>query len=269
MRAALALLLALLPASAGAATALLVLSEPLTSPYREALEGLRAEWGEAIETVSAGRALPRGPYGVIIALGGRAALRAQGTDAPLVVALAPSYRGESRGSAMVRVDLAPSPESFVRILAAMGVHRLIALRSRPADADFSRRIAAAGKTAGVIIEDEIFSATDDLPKLLREIGQRGDAVWMAPDPGAVTAETFRTVREFARARAIPFFAPTAGLATEGIRGELTVSFRDCGKEAARAARGLLAGLDLPGVAYPSPPSKDAWVSISTIAAAPR
>lgn len=255
MRAAPIFLLALAPAAARAAQALVVLSEPLAPPYREALEGLRAEWAQTLETASASRPLPPGPHGVIIALGGHAAMRARQDGAPLVVALAPAYRAESPGPLTVRIAMTPSPERFVNLLAAAGVHRLLAVRAVAAEPAFVRRTDAAGKRSGVLIKDEILPAPDGLPRLLRGAGARADAIWLAPDPGAVTPETFSVAREFARARAIPFFAPAAGLVKEDIRGELAVSFRECGSEAARAAKEILAGRPVAEVVYPREPSE--------------
>jgi len=261
LRILLALLLA--PAAARAASTLVVLSEPPSSASREALEGLRAELGEGIETASADRSLPPGPHGVIIAFGGRAARRAQRAGAPLIVALAPAYL-EGNPSAAVRVALTPSPDRFVGLLAAAGVKRLLAVRSPAGDAEFVRRIVEAGKQAGVEIDDGVLASPDALPHLLRASGSRADAVWLAPDPAMVTPEAFGVAREYARARGIPFFAPAAGLVKEEIRGELTVSFRDCGREAGRAARELLAGRSVVKVAYPMPGAPGAPVAQSTV-----
>ncbi|MDD5304222.1 MAG: hypothetical protein PHS14_14070 [Elusimicrobia bacterium] len=250
MRTALMSLLVLSPPPARAAEALVVLSEPLSSCYREALEGLRAEWPQRLETAPAGRPLPPGPYGVVFALGGRAALTARRAGSPLVVALAPGYRAEGPGPATVRIAMTPSPERFVSLLAAAGVHRLLAVRAVPAEPDFARRAEAAGKRSGVVIEDGVLTGPNGLPRLLRGAGARADAIWLAPDPGAVTPENSRVAREFSRARAIAFFAPAPGLVEKEVRGELTVSFRDCGREAALAAKDILAGRPVAEVVYP-------------------
>ncbi|PIR18998.1 MAG: hypothetical protein COV48_04440 [Elusimicrobia bacterium CG11_big_fil_rev_8_21_14_0_20_64_6] len=82
----------------------------------------------------------------------------------------------------------------------------------------------------------------------------------------VTRERFNVAREFARARSIPFFAPAAGLVSHEIHGELTVTFRDCGREAARAARELLAGRNIHGVVYPAAPLSGTKVQVSTTSA---
>jgi hypothetical protein len=139
------------------------------------------------------------------------------------------------------------------------------VRAVAADADFLRRAAAAGERAGVRIEEGILSGPDGLPHLLRREGVRSDGLWLAPDPGSVTPETFGAAREFARARSMPFFAPAAGLVMDEVRGDLTVSFRDCGREAARAARELLAGRAVETVVYPgsSPGTRTVLLSTGT------
>lgn len=250
MRAALLALLLLSPSAAFAAKALVVLSEPLSPSFREAFDAFLAEWGEPVDTAPADRPLAEAPHDVVVAFGGRAAARARADARPLVVALAPAYRGEGRDAATVRVALTPSPERFVAALAAAGVKRLLAVRAAPAEAEFRRRAESAGKAAGVEIFDRILGGPEALPRLLRRDGVLADGVWLAPDPMSVTPETFGAAREFSRARAVPFFAPAAGLVDGEVRGELTVSFADCGREAARAARELLAGRGTAKVVYP-------------------
>lgn len=248
--AAILILAALTSSPAAAAEALIVVNEPLEASYRKAYEGLRAEWEGPMRTAAADRPLPPGPHGVIIAIGGRAAERARTAPAPLVVVLAPAFRAEGRAFPTVRVELTPSPERVVSLLAAAGVRRLLAVRAAPADPDFTLRSEGAGRAAGVVIEDALLSSPDRLPVLLRRLGVDADAVWLAPEPAAVTSGTFATAREFSRARAIPFFAPAAGLVAGEVRGELTVTFDDCGRAAARAAREILAGRTVPQAVYP-------------------
>lgn len=263
MRRALMILLLQAPAAARAAETLVVLSEPLSSAHREALDGLRAELGETIEIASADRSLPPGPHGVVVAFGSRAALRARRAGAPMVVALAPAYRGENPMKT-VRVAMTPSPDRFVTVLAAAGVRRLFAVRSGERGGDFLRSAAEAGKRVGVTIEEGTLSSAQDLPQALRKSGRDADAIWLAPDPAVVSPEAFAVAREYARARAILFFAPAAGLVKDEVRGELTVTFRDCGREAGRAAREILAGHDIAEVVYAAGPIAEGAVILSTV-----
>lgn len=241
----LAYLLPLLSAPARGADALIVVSEPLRGAYREAFEGLREEFPEPFDVAPAGRPLPAGRYGVIIALGGGAAAAARRSGAPLIVALAPGHRG-----ATVLVALTPSPERFVSLLASRGVSRLLAVRAAPAENEFSRRASSAAIDAGLKITDAYVASHRRLPALLRRDGLEADAIWLAPDPDAVTPGNLSSISEFARARGVLFFAPAAGLVSKDSLGDLTVSFRDCGREAGRAARELLAGRAVPKVVYP-------------------
>lgn len=264
MRAALILAFLLNPLAASAAKVLVVLSEARSSSYAEALEGFRSEWPEEIDVASADGALPSGSYGVVVAIGGRAARTASRIDAPLVVALAPGYRTGVRRQKTIRIAMTPSPESFARIVSGAGVRRLLAVRGpRGSDAEFFRHAAQWSDRFGVAIIDRALPSPGAMPGLLRGAGREADGVWLAPDPEAVTPETFGAVREFARARGIPFFAPAAGLVSEGARGELTVSFQDCGREAARVAKNLLAGQAASEVVYPVVPGVEMRVVLST------
>lgn len=248
---ALALLLPLLGSPGRASgrvppgTALVLMSEPMLPCYREALEGVRDEWELPLHVAIAGRPFPPGPYAVIFALGGAAARAAPRKGVPTVSALAP---GDRRST--VRVALTPSPEHIAGVLHAGGVRRLLAVRSAPSEAAFSRRARAAAEAAGIVIEDVVIAAPGGLPAALRRAGSKADGLWLTPEPAAVTPENFAAVREYARARRIPFFAPAAGLVGKDSLGDLAVSFRDCGREAARAARELLAGRPVARVVYP-------------------
>lgn len=245
MRASVLACLLPLASPAWGAEALVVLSEPLSAVHREALQGLEAAWAGSLNVSAADRPLPAGPHGVIIAFGGSAAAAARRDGAPLIAALAPGYRG-----AAVLVALTPSPERFVSLLAGRGVRRLLVIRATPAEEDFSRRASSAAAAAGLSITDAYLASHRSLPALLRREGLEADAIWLAPDPDAVTPGNFAAIREFARARGVLFFAPAAGLVSKDSLGDLTVSFNDCGREAGRAARELLAGRHVAEVVYP-------------------
>lgn len=228
-----------------------MLCEPL-SAHREALEGLRSEWTGTIEISPVGRPLAPGPRDAIITFGGRAAMRAGQARAPTVTALAPGHPAQDPGPAKALIAMTPSPEHFATILSAAGIHRLLAVRGVPAEKEFVRRAAEAGHRSGVTIEDVNLTSPAELRRVPRGAGARADAVWLAPDPRAVTREIFAVARGFARAHGMPFYAPLAGLVSGEIRGELAVSFRACGREAARAAKELLAGRPVARIVYPVP-----------------
>lgn len=251
--ATLVFLLASTAPAAAPAKVIVVIRDRPTPPYQEALAGARAEWGRPLEVYSVGQPLPPGPVGVVITLGARAARSARRLGAPLIAALAPSHyaRGDPPGT--VRVAMTPSPERVIDLLKAAGVRRLLAVRASPADAEFSRRAAIAGSTAGVDIEDAVVASSDELSGVLRLAGERADGIWLVPDPDAVTPENYEALRRFTRARGMPFFAPSPGLVAEGARGELAVSFRECGVQAARAARGLATGRPFAPVVYSGDP----------------
>ena len=254
---------------ARAARVLVVATDPMSASTREAYDALVAEVGEPVELADAASPLPPGPHGVVVALGGRAAARVRDAKAPVVVALAPKFRGEARGGLpLIRVAMTPSPERFASLLAASGARRLLALRAATGDRDYLRRAAACAKAAGVAVDDAALVSVDDLPSVLRAASSSVDAVWLAPDPDAVTPESFGVVREFARARGVPFFAPTSGLVIDGARGELAMTFRDCGRAAGAAARSLLDGRAVAKVVFPADAPAGDPVLLSTRTLAP-
>lgn len=238
------LLVSLCSAEERGGEALVVVSEPLSSAHREALDGLEEGWAGSLHVTAADRPLPAGPHGVVIAFGGGAAAAARRDGAPLIAALAPGYRG-----AAVLVALTPSPERIVSLLAGRGVRRLLVVRAAPPEEEFSRRVSSAAAAAGLMITNARLASPQRLPSLLRREGLEADAIWLAPDPEAVTPVNFAAIMEFSRARGALFFAPAAGLVSKDSLGDLTVTFRDCGREAGRAARELLDGRHVPSVVY--------------------
>ena len=244
-----ALLALLLAPAARAERLLVVLPEHASAPYQEALEGIRAAWTGELETATDAKSLPEKPGDVVIALGARAARRARACGSPVVVALAPSFRAPARRG-LVRVLMTPAPEDIARRLAGSGVKRLLLLHSGNGHAEFARRAEEEARREGIEIVLATIAVGEDLPSALRRAGE-ADAVWLAPDPDLVVPETFLAVREFAKALAIPFFAPTPGLAKDGARPDLAASFKDCGRAAALAAAELAAGRPVAEAVHPA------------------
>lgn len=244
LSAALLFLLAALlgPAPARAAKVVAVLSAD-HGIYRKALGGFEAAFGSTVAVrLASGDSLLDADTRVVVAIGGRAALRSYPAGVSVVYCLAPPvYLDGARGPA-VHVRRVPSPASLLeRIQAAQPRARVLAvLWSQPSFHDYVRELAAHGKRSGLAVLSLPADASD-LPRLLRLIEGRAQAVWLAPDPQLVTPANFKLIRDFADRGKFAFYAPTAELVQEGATASVSVAPEEMGRSAAAAAQRLLAG----------------------------
>jgi hypothetical protein len=253
------LLLAALFAAAAARAApaqetVVVLPRAPMDAYREALQGVCDGLGACPPTLAAesSDALPPGTR-VVIALGGRAARKRYPSSVALVTALTPGYEARPRpgDGAVTRVRLTYAPDEFARklLLLKPGAKRVVMLWSEPASGRFAESVRQAGVAIGLEAVAFRLADADDLPALLRSLPS-ADALWLSPDAALVTPTAFAATCEYARARAVMFFAPEPRLAERGAAAGLAPDFHDAGLRAAAAARDALAGRALPEESFP-------------------
>jgi ABC-type uncharacterized transport system substrate-binding protein len=106
------------------------------------------------------------------------------------------------------------------------------------------------KTAHIDVLSIQLSNIDALPERLRAVEGKIDAIWLTPDPQIVTPGSFATLREFARADRVMFYAPTAALVDAGATASVAANPRESGRTAALAAKRLLAGGSIEEMIYP-------------------
>lgn len=252
------LLAALLSEAAGSARgqeAAVVLSAQ-TRPYQEALEGFR----EAFGTAAASFALPEAPRfaaetRVVVTFGGKALRSRLPGRATLIYALAPGsvvgpqeHEGPRVGVAMV-----PDPAFLLSRLKALqpGLRRLAVLWSSEAYAPYLRGLEEAARPLGLEITPSRVKTPGELPKSLRGLLGRADALWLPPDPLLLNAENFTALRDFSRANRLPLYAPTESLLELGGAAAVSIGFREMGRAAGLAARKAAAGEAVEGVVVPA------------------
>jgi len=241
---------------AGAAPAqevVAVLSSDLT-PYREALAGFESAFGEPVPSfnVAAGEPHITGATRVVVAFGGKAALRSYPGSARLVYCMAPATVVE--GDAVVHVHMVPPPAALVARLRQIqpGMKRLLVLWASPALRPYLQAVAEAAKPVGFELVLESVRTPDEIPSRLRSAMQRHvDAIWLAHDPLLVNTMMFSMLKEFSWENDVPLYAPNAGLVTEGAVASVSVSFREIGRTAAVVAREILARGTSEREVYPS------------------
>jgi hypothetical protein len=237
----LAVLLACTAATARGQEVVAVLSSDL-QPYREALAGFEAAFGSPVTSVNLAAGEPR--FGestrVVVAFGGKAAVRSYPERAVLVYCMAPAIT--VAGANAVHVHMVPPPATLVTRLRQIqpGMRRLLVFWASPSLEAYLRAASEAATRIGLEMGLERVQRPDEIPARLRQAMQRHtDAVWLVHDPLLVNAATFSLLKEFSWENDVPFYAPNAGLVSEGAVASVSVGFRDIGRTAAAAARAIL------------------------------
>lgn len=190
---------------------------------------------------------------VVVAFGGDAALQPYPERATLIATLAPGVAGrQEHPGPFVFVTMKPAPEALLGRLRELqpGLKRLAVLTSSRDGERYVGDLRRAAATLGLEIVVPKLAGADGVPDALRALVDKADALWLAPDPGLVTPDTFQTIRQFSWDHKVPFYAPTAGLAAAGAAAALAVDPEDAGRQAADLARRALDGEELPAYLYP-------------------
>lgn len=232
-----------------------VLSEA-SGPYQAAFESFVKNFGRPVGSFHLPEDKPAvgRETRVVVAFGAEAALQAYPERTVVIVCLAPGLSPRSRHSgSFTFVAMKPPPEVLLERLKKIqpGLKRLAVLWNSENTEDYLtelRRVAGAWQ---IDVRAARVRDAAAVPDALRAQLGKADALWLAPDPGLVTPEVFQTIKQFSWDNAIPFYAPTTGLAAAGAAAAVSVSVEEIGRQAAELARQALAQAALPRVVYPA------------------
>lgn len=226
-----------------------------TRPYQEAFAGFRETFGPSTTSFT----LPEAPRfapetRVVVTFGGGALERRPPARATLIYALAPGtvLGPKEHEGPRVRVPMVPDPAFLLSRLKALqpGLRRLAVLWSSEAFAPYVRGLEEAARPLGLEVAASRVRASGELPKRLRALAQ-AEALWLPPDPLLLNAENITALRDFSRANRLPLYVPTESLLELGGAAAVTISFREMGRAAGRAARKAAAGEAVEGVVVPA------------------
>lgn len=223
--------------------------------YQAAFDGFAKGLGAPVPSFRLPDQTPEtgGDTRVVVAFGGEAASRRYPERSTLIVCLAPGLpESEIRGR-FVRVDMKPAVEPFLAKLRLVQprLDRLAVLWNSEDTGAYLKELKRAGAALGITVSSLRVDDPAQVPDALRSQVGKIDALWLAPDPRLVTPQTFQTVKQFSWDNAVPFYAPTAGLAAAGASAAVSVSPAALGRQAAELAKLALTGAELPKVVYPA------------------
>lgn len=237
------ILLACIPAAAGGVVAVLSSESPY---YRLAFEGFQDAWGSPVTHLLLGEGAVTPQARVVVTFGSEASLHQWPEESLLVACVAPAAPDEREGG-VIKVSMLPEPSHLLQRIKTVlpGVRRLKVLWTSPAQEDSVAELEDAASAVGFALSSERLSSAQALPGALRSLRGKADALLLMPDPVLVNASSFAVLREYSKAAAIPFLAPSEGLAEKGATATFAVPIRELGRTAAIALRSHLDGRGSP------------------------
>ena len=254
-------LLALLPLSVEAYE-VLVLQSSRAPAYDEALKGIRSvrRFSERLlilsdyMNVDLQRIAREDRPLLIIALGDNAYLSARKIrQIPVVVLMAPNYRGGSGGHpALTGVELHLPPERYLTVFNTMGLKRVGIVGNPAKSGHYIRLIQQSAPRYGIEpIVREVASpreVTGQLSSLRGEV----DALWLLPDDTAVSRETTDAYFLFSMQQQVPVVAFSSAYLQSGAAVAVEIHRYDIGRQAGEIVTSLLDGNDVSGHPAASP-----------------
>lgn len=246
-------LLALLPFSVEAYE-VLILQSSRAPAYDEALKGIRSirRFSERLLILSdymdvdLQRIAREDRPLLIIALGDNAYLSARKIrQIPVVVVMAPNYRGGSGGHpALTGVELHLPPERYLTVFSTLGLKRVGIIGNPAKSGHYIRLIQQSASRYGIEpIVREVASpreVTGQLSSLRGEV----DALWLLPDDTAVTRETTDAYFLFSMQQQVPVVAFSSAYLQSGAAVVVEIHRYDVGRQAGEIVTSLLDGNDV-------------------------
>jgi ABC-type uncharacterized transport system substrate-binding protein len=223
-------------------------------PYQAAFDSFQKDFGREVTVYR----LPNDrPFigdrtRVVVTFGGEAAAQPHPKRATVIACLAPGL-SESSASDGAVVFVAMEPPAPVLLAQIRKVQpqlkRLAVLWNSERTRDYLNELGSAAAAQDVAIDAVRVDDPNGVPDALRSLSAKPDALWLAPDPHLITPGSFQTIKQFSWDNAIPFYAPTAGLAAAGAAAAISVNNEQIGRQNAELARQALSGRPLPKVSF--------------------
>lgn len=223
-------------------------------PYRRAYESFQAAFGKAVPILPLeGNVHLSKQTKVVVAFGTKAAGKRYPDRATLIYCIAPGLEVDPdlHDGKSIRIPMEPQAAALLASLIKIQptLKKLAILWSSAALESSARTLEAAGRAMSVAVASERLDDPAELPATLRRLNGKVDALWLPADPLLINAQNFETIKQYAYHTGIPLYVPTEGLAEGGALAAVSISYKEIGETAARAAKKVLAGADVSADAY--------------------
>ena len=189
----------------------------------------------------------------MVAFGAKAAGASNGNARRLIVALAPAYAPNNQeASCVIAISAMPAPEAVVAALRRLQpkLARIWIPWISSSFDSYMKGLVKAGLSSDVLVDAVRLGNAEELPAQLRAADMELAAILMPPDPELISRNTFDMLKQAARSKNVPIYAPFSNLVSEGATASIGSSFREMGRAAGAAARAAKDGPRCGATVYP-------------------
>jgi len=241
-------------ASSACAYEVLILQSSHAAAYDEALQGVRAmhRFSERLLVLSdynhvdIQQIVREEHPKLLVVLGDAAYATARKIrQLPVVVLMAPNYRGGSAGHpAMTGVTLYLPPERYLALFHALKLHRVGMLGHPGKSGQYIRWVQKVAPEYAVEPVVREVASPRDVSGQLNSLQGQVDALWLLPDDTAVARETVEAYFLFSLQQQVPVIAFSGAYLQSGAAVALDLNRHDMGRQAGSMVAALLDGKDV-------------------------
>ncbi len=247
--------LGLLTPSLSFAKNVAIISSGTLSVYQKAIDGFRSGLSPSIHAQeyvlgqpmtddrTIGQQIRGSNPDVVLAVGGKAAqlARIEIVDQPVVfcMVLNPEASGLPTANMTGVLMTIPSEQQLGSMRTVMPTLQRVGLLYSSEFASFVVQAQRSAHTMGLTLVATPIANQEEVPKALRSLLPRVDALWLLRDPQVVNAESLNFLIRTALDFNIPVFGFSSGLMRHGALATLSLDYRQIGRQAARLTRNIL------------------------------
>lgn len=239
---------------AACAYQVLILQSSHAPAYDEALNGIRSirKFSERLLILSdyldvdLHRIVREDRPLLIVALGDNAYAAARKIrKLPVVVLMAPNYRGNSAGHpALTGVELYLPPERYLAVFSSLKLKKVGMIGNPAKSGQYIRSVEQIAPRYGIEPIIREVSSPREVSGQLASLEGEVDALWLLPDDTAVTRETTNAYFLFSMRQQVPVIAFSGAYLQSGAAVAVEINRSDIGRQAGEMISSLLDGADV-------------------------
>ncbi|MSN26847.1 MAG: ABC transporter substrate-binding protein [Geobacter sp.] len=144
-------------------------------------------------------------------------------------------------SNLAGISMFAAPEQYMSMFRSMKVRRVGVIHNPAKSGWYLRQARTAAQQAGIELVARTISAPHELPHQLATLAGKVDALWMLPDPTAVTRDTVETYFHFGQENYIPVVSFSGSYIGLGAAAALDLDLNTLGRQADEVASQMLSG----------------------------
>lgn len=232
---------------------LLILQSSRAPAYDEALKGLRSvrRFSERLivmsdySDVDLQRIVREDQPLLIVALGDTAYAAARKIrQLPVVVLMAPNFKGSGGHPALTGVELRLPPERYLPLFSNLRLKRIGVIGNHVKSGQYIKAAQQMDQRYGVELIVREVASPHEVAGQLATLRGNVDVLWLLPDDTAVTRETTESYFLFSMQQQVPVVAFSSAYLQLGAAVSIEFSRHDAGRQAGEQTASILDGEDI-------------------------